>query len=118
VIGAGGDLVVWHRAMDLVAAAFRVAERLPAEERLALGDQLRRAATSIPANIAEGNARAHRLEYVHFLYIARGSLAELATHLESIGRVGYVSDSDLLIARQLTRSVGQLLNRLIASLSP
>jgi len=101
----------------MVSEVYRVADRLPQRERFGLADQLRRAATSVPANIAEGNARPHRREYLHFLYIARGSLAEVATHLESIRTIGYLTDADLESAVQLTRRVGQMLSRLVASLS-
>jgi len=116
-IGAVAELDVWQRAMDLVAEVYRLGDRLPARERFGLADQMRRAAASIPANIAEGNARSHRREYVQFLNIARGSLAELATHMESARRVGYWSDADLAMAADLVRRVRQMLNRLIASLS-
>ena len=111
------ELVVWQRAMELLVEVYQLARRLPAYESADLGSQVRRAATSIPANIAEGNARAHRREYLHFLSIARGSAAELATHLEGARRVGYVSDADVAHATQLLRRVGELLARVVASLS-
>jgi len=103
--------------MELVVEVYRVADRLPARERFALADQMRRAASSIPANIAEGNARAHRREYAHFLSIARGSLAELATHVETARRVGYLSAADLTRTLDLIRRVRQLLSKLMARLS-
>ena len=106
------QLIAWQRAMDLVVEVYRW--RIGSRSRaIALADQLRRAASSIPANIAEGNARAHRREYVHFLSIARGSLAELATHLESARRVGYLRDADLTRTTELIRRVRQLLTRLM-----
>jgi four helix bundle protein len=110
-------LEVWQRAMDLMVEAYRLAARLPYYERNGLADQLRRASASVPANIAEGNARSHRLEYLHFLSIARGSLAEVFTHLESTRRLGFLTRSDLAKASQLTNRVRQMLTRLIASLS-
>jgi four helix bundle protein len=110
-------LVAWQRSMDLVVEVYRLADRLPAWERFALADQLRRAASSIPANIAEGNARAHRREYLHFLSIARGSLAEVATHCEAARRVGYIGETDLVKTTDLIRRVRQLLTRLMARLS-
>ena len=116
-IGPAADLTVWHRSMTMVTEVYRVADRLPQRERFGLADQLRRAAASIPANIAEGNARAHRREYLHFLFIARGSLAEVATHLETIRTIGYLKEDDLESAVQWTRRVGQMLSRLVASLS-
>jgi len=117
-IGPVADLDVWQRSMDLVTEVYRLVEQLPARERFGLAEQVRRAVASIPANIAEGNARAHRREYVQFLAIARGSLAETATHIEVARRVGYWSEADLEIAVDLVRRIRQMLNRLIASLSP
>jgi four helix bundle protein len=116
-VGAVAELDVWQRSMDLVAEVYRLVDRLPAQERFGLAEQLRRASASIPANIAEGNARGHRREYVQFLTVARGSLAEVATHLESARRVGYWSDAELKAAGDLIRRVRQMLNRLIAALS-
>lgn len=75
------DLIVWQRAMQLVPLVYAVARRLPVEERYALADQLHRAAVSIPANIAEGQARQHHREFIQALTIARGSLAEVDTLL-------------------------------------
>ena len=117
-IGPVADLDVWQRSMDLVTEVYRLVEQLPARERFGLAEQVRRAVASIPANIAEGNARAHRREYVQFLAIARGSLAETSTHIEVARRVGYWSEADLEIAVDLVRRIRQMLNRLIASLSP
>jgi len=110
-------LDVWQRAMDLMVEVYRLAARLPDYERNALADQLRRAAASIPANIAEGNARSHRREYLHFLSIARGSLAEVVSHLESTKRLGFLTPSDLSTAYDLATRVGQMLTRLVAKLS-
>ena len=84
------DLVVWQRAIDLVPCIYFVARTLPPEERYALGDQLRRAAISIPANIAEGQARQHPKEFLQHLTIARGSLAELDTLLLLAKRLDYL----------------------------
>jgi four helix bundle protein len=103
--------------MDLMVEVYGLAARLPDYERNGLADQLRRASSSIAANIAEGNARAHRLEYLHFLAIARGSLAEVATHLESTRRLGFLTDSELATASLLATRVRQMLTRLIARLS-
>ena len=110
-------LEVWQRAMDLMVEVYGLAARLPDNERDGLADQMRRASASVPANIAEGNARAHRLEHLHFLSIARGSLAELDTHLECTRRLGFLTHQDLASATRLATRVGQMLTRLIASLS-
>jgi len=111
------EMEVWQRAVDLVAEVYRLTRRLPKDESANLISQMRRAVASIPANIAEGNARAHSREYLHFLSIARGSLAELDTHLECARRVGYLNSSDLVTARQLSVRVAQMLARLAARLS-
>jgi four helix bundle protein len=81
-----------------------------------LADQIRRAAVSIPANIAEGHGRAHRKEYLQFLSIARGSLAELATLLEIAHRLGYLTSDDLDPLMHKSDNLGRPLNALIASL--
>ena len=75
------DLVVWQRAIDLVPEVYQLVKKLPKEETYALGDQLRRAVVSIPANAAEGQARQHHKEFLQHLSIAKGSLAELHTLL-------------------------------------
>ena len=84
------DLIVWQRAMELVKAVYAVSKAFPAEERYALTDQLRRAVTSIPSNIAEGSGRASNADYGHFLSIARGSLYETMTQLQVAVDLGYI----------------------------
>jgi four helix bundle protein len=85
-------LDVWRLAMDLVTAVYQVTEKFPREERYSLTDQIRRAAVSIPSNIAEGAARQTRKEFVNYLHIARGSLSELDTQLELAQRLGYLGE--------------------------
>ena len=75
------NLKVWQRAMELVPLAYALAQILPRSEQYVLSDQIRRAVISVPANIAEGQARQHRKEFLQHLSIARGSLAELQTLL-------------------------------------
>src|SRR5262245_14110918 len=106
-------LVVWQRSMDLLPAVYVVARRLPPEARYGLSDQLRRAAVSVPANIAEGQARQHRREFKQSLTIARGSLAEVDTLLRAAVVLGYVTDAEIKPASALVLSVRQLLQRLI-----
>ena len=77
------ELKVWQHAMDLAEEVYRFTATLPAEEKFGLVSQIRRAAVSVPSNIAEGNSRATRGEYLQFLGIARGSLAELQTQLQA-----------------------------------
>ncbi|WP_295917639.1 four helix bundle protein [Xanthomonas sacchari] len=85
-------LDVWRDSMDLVEMIYRLSETFPATERFGLTAQLRRAAVSIPANIAEGAARRSTPEYLRFLSIARGSLSEASTHLQIARRLDYTPD--------------------------
>ena len=73
------DLIVWKKAIQLTSETYRLVKKLPNEERYALSDQMRRAAVSIPSNIAEGQARHTKREFIQFLHIAKGSNAELMT---------------------------------------
>ncbi len=73
--------MVWQKAMDLAVECYRIAKRLPKEETYGLISQIKRAAASIPANIAEGHGREHLGEYLPHLSVANGSLMELETHL-------------------------------------
>ncbi len=111
--GSHRQLRVWQNAIQLVAECQRITTLLPAEERFELCRQLRRAASSVAANIAEGNGRSYRKEYIHQLYIARGSLLEADTHLEVARACGYVDANDLANAYELVDAVGRMLTRLI-----
>ena len=75
------SLIVWQKAMRLAKVVYEVSGQLPREERFALADQLRRAAVSIPSNIAEGSKRGSKKEFAQFLKIAHGSLSEVETQL-------------------------------------
>ena len=75
-MGSYRDLIVWQKTMELTAEVYRVVKLLPKEEIYVLSDQMRRAAISIPSNIAEGQARNSRKEFLQFLAIAKGSNAE------------------------------------------
>jgi four helix bundle protein len=93
------DLLVWQRAMDVAAEVYQLSRTWPKEELYGLTSQTRRAAASIPANIAEGYGRQSSASYSQFLKIARGSLLELETHLllaERIGLAGNGSCEDVL----------------------
>ena len=85
------DLRVWHAAMDLVEQVYRLSRAFPREELHGLTAQMRRAAVSIPSNIAEGHTREHTREYLHYLSMAQASLAELETQLEISIRLKYLS---------------------------
>ncbi|ALN63106.1 hypothetical protein GLA29479_2236 [Lysobacter antibioticus] len=107
-------LEVWRDAMSLVESIYRITASFPDSERLGLSMQLRRAAVSVPSNIAEGAARRSRPEYLRFLSMARGSLAEISTQHEIARRLGYLTDNATdtdLLDRTFAR-----LNALIRSL--
>lgn len=110
------DLEVWQRGIDLVAAIYRLTEAFPKEERYGLTSQLRRAAVSVPANIAEGYARPHRGDYLHHLSVARGSLAELETHLVISVRLEIVQRESIAEVWNLSQEVGKMLTKLVRSL--
>ena len=88
------ELEVWQMSMKLCEQVYGLVRQFPADERYALGDQLRRAAVSIPSNIAEGNGRDSKTDYARFLSISRGSLFEVQTQLELAERFKYVTVSD------------------------
>jgi four helix bundle protein len=111
------DLRVWQRAVDLVEAVYRLTRHLPPDERFGLVAQMRRAAVSIAANIAEGNGRAHVREYVHHLSFAHGSLLELETLLTIVLRLGLTSVGSADATIQLTGEVGALLRALSRALT-
>jgi four helix bundle protein len=106
------DLIVWQEAMQLMAESYRLASRLPPFERFGLAAQIRRAAVSVPANIAEGHGRRGRAEYLHHLSIAAGSLRELQTHLEITSTVNLLTTDHLKHVVGLSQRVGFLLTRL------
>lgn len=110
------DLTVWQKSVALVPAVYSLVKKLPSEERFALGDQLRRAAVSVPANIAEGQARQHTGEFIQFLSIARGSLAEVETLLIVTERLGYCRSNDLWKISRAISEVRRLLQGLINTL--
>ena len=83
------DLKVWHLGMEIAERVYHFTDQFPKEERFGLTSQVRRAAVSVPANIAEGHARAFTKDYIRFLAISVGSLAEVETFLELSIRLGY-----------------------------
>jgi four helix bundle protein len=83
------DLTVWQLGMEIAVETYRISREFPKDEQFGLTSQLRRAATSVPANIAEGNARSSTKEYLHSLSIAVGSLAEVETYLDLATRLSY-----------------------------
>lgn len=111
------DLVVWQRAIAMVPEIYRLLSTFPKAETYALADQLRRAAVSVPANIAEGQARAHRKEFLQHLSIAKGSLAEVHTLLIVAQRLGYLSLAQLEQVESLLSDIRRPLVGLMSSLN-
>jgi len=111
------DLIVWQQAMDLAVSIYAETKTWPRDELYGLTSQIRRAATSIPANIAEGYGRENRGSYQQFLRIAQGSLKELETHLLVAVRVGITSRDAAEPLMTMSESVGKLLRLLIHKLS-
>jgi four helix bundle protein len=109
------DLLVWQKAIALVTDIYRLTREFPKDELYGLTSQIRRAAVSIPSNIAEGQGRLTRGEFRQFLGQARGSYAELDTQLISANNLGYLRDSSDLFGS--LSEVGRLLNGLLSSLS-
>lgn len=107
------DLELWQRAMDLVVECYGATKSFPYAEAYGLSSQLQRAAVLVPANIAEGQARQHRGEFIQHLSIAGGSLAEVETHVRIAQRLGYISKgkADELLSR--CGEVGRLLGGLL-----
>jgi four helix bundle protein len=93
------DLKIWQRGMGLAKAIYRLTGGFPAEERYGLASQMRRAAVSIPSNIAEGQARRGTKEFVQFLALASGSLAELETQLLLSVELGYAKPLEAAAAQ-------------------
>ena len=110
------DLRVWQRAMDLVATVYSETRSFPKDELYGLVSQLRRAAVSIPSNIAEGKGRLTDRDRSHFFYQARGSLLEVETQILIAQKLGYIAQpcSDKLMER--SSEVGRMLNALIQAI--
>jgi four helix bundle protein len=110
------ELVAWQKAMTLVQEVYQVAQRLPAEERFGLAAQLRKAAVSIPANIAEGQGRKSSSEFRYHLSVAIGSLHELETEVMVAGRLSYAEESEVAALLEHSGEVGRLVHGLYRSL--
>jgi len=104
--------------MQLVKLVYVLTQKLPKEELYSLSSQMRRAAVSIPSNIAEGYERGSRKEYVRFLCISKGSNAELRTQLQICLDIGYLSENDVMPVVEIANEVGKMLRVLIIKLTP
>jgi four helix bundle protein len=111
------DLKVWQGAKELAVEIYRITQQGPFSRDLGLRDQIRRAAVSVPSNVAEGDERGTNREAVRFLYIAKGSLAELQTQLLIAHEIGYLDSSALQNLDEKCRILGRMLGRLIEARS-
>jgi four helix bundle protein len=110
------DLIAWQKAMDLVEEIYRITEQFPKREVYSLTDQIRRAAVSIPSNIAEGQAHYSKREFTHYLHHARGSLAELETQVRISLRLHYLPHTQADALLKQADELGRILSGLISSL--
>jgi len=110
------DLEVWQVAISVAEQCYRLTQSFPREEMFGLTLQIRRAAASVPANIAEGYGRESKREYIQFLRIAQGSQKELETYLLLAARVGLASEEVIMSILTECERVGKMLHRLIRSL--
>jgi four helix bundle protein len=109
------DLVVWQKALTFVTEIYRVTGKFPDNERYGLVSQLRRAAVSIPSNIAEGQGRLTEGEFRQFLGHARGSLLEVETQLLIAQELGFLDSVRFVAIEEHSKEIGRLLNGLIGS---
>jgi four helix bundle protein len=112
------ELIVWQKAMDLVVFIYQTTRCLPREEQFGLTVQLRKAAISIPSNIAEGQGRNTPGDFLHFLAVARGSLQELETQIIIAERLHYITADKRNEFFVLSSEVGRLINGLSNSITP
>ena len=111
------DLVVWKKAMELVVLIYELTEKFPSSELYGLTSQMRRAAISIPSNIAEGRRRGSKKEFLRFLLNAYGSGAELETQLEIAKRLPKTKNLDYNKVCPLLEEIMKMLNRMIKMLN-
>ena len=106
------DLKVWQKAMNLVEEVYRLTANFPREELYGLVSQLNRAAVSVPSNLAEGSSRRSTKEYLRFVRISLGSVAELETQVELAKRLKFITELQQNILTNLLDEVGRMLNGL------
>jgi four helix bundle protein len=110
------ELKVWQRSYQLCLEVYGITKKFPEDERYGLSSQMRRAAVSVPSNIAEGYGRRTTREYIRFLYIAYGSNCELETQILLGGDLGYITATKLEILQEGIGEVERMLKALIRSL--
>ena len=111
------DLVAWQKGMDLAEKVYCATAEFPAQEKYGLVSQMRRAAVSVPSNIAEGFGRGRKAEFRRFLEVGRGSLFELQTQAELARRLGWIRGPDLTGMRETMRELDAVLAGLLRSVN-
>lgn len=112
-----GDLIVWQKAMDFVTDIYKNTATFPSEERFGLSSQARRAAVSIPSNIAEGHGRKSTGAYINHISIAYGSLMELEIQIQIATRLSYIQGDKATVLLKQMDEIGKMLTGLRKSLS-
>ncbi len=107
------ELAVWKKSIDFAAEIYSLTKLFPKEESYSLSDQMHRAVVSIASNIAEGYSRYGDKEFLRFLYIARGSRAEVETQLYVACEVGYITEEQAKPAFDLCEEIGKIIGRFI-----
>ena len=111
------DLKVWQRSKELAVEIYKLTQRDPFTRDFGLRDQIRRAALSVPSNVAEGDERGSNKDAVRFFYIAKGSLAEIQTQLEIAHEIGYLGKKTLIDLEEKCVIIGKMLGNLIKARS-
>ena len=110
------ELLVWQKSIELVTEIYRTTDAFPKDETFGLRSQIRRASVSIPSNIAEGNSRRSKPDYLQFLKISRGSCAEVETQLIISRNLNFLNEANYLKLNQDITEISKMLNGLINSL--
>ena len=110
------DLIVWQKSVDLCIEIYKITDTFPQREMYGISSQMRRAAISVPSNIAEGRRRGTSRDFVQFLRIAHGSLAELETQLIISKKLAFCDDVSTGRLRALATEVGKMLHAMIKKL--
>jgi len=110
------DLEVWKKSIQLIKSCYLLTDKFPKTETYGISSQLRRSVVSVAANIAEGHSRSSTKEFIRFIDIAYGSLAETETHLIIACELGYITASDIENILVKSAEIGRMLNGLVSSL--
>lgn len=110
-------LFIWRKSMKLAKKIYEITRRFPAEERYGLSNQLRRAAVSVPSNIAEGSQRLSDKEFAQFLRIAKGSLAEIETQILLATDFGYIASTQPSPLIEEIHEISKMLRSFIATIA-